>query len=229
MRDGMLDMYEKPEARAVLTDTSVGLILRVEHGRVDNVTGAERLSMGNELSDKVYQGRERIMHEEPDARTMMVDITEAVRLDAKYKDSIKNYQGRRLIMNKKSEPRDGMRKTNVKSVTKSLGEVASENILDRVFDKHGGEKPGMRAVADDILDATTLDMKHKVKYDVDNAVKTQSYEVNSKPMIKALGETVFENTLGKHREQEKPGIRAVTGNIINAIMNEKPGPRDGTL
>jgi hypothetical protein len=130
-RDGMLDMFEKPEARAVMTDTSVGLVLLVEHDRDDNVTGAVGLGMGNEVSNKVYQGRELIMHEEPETRTMMVDIIEAVRLDVKYEDSIKNYQGRRLIINKKSEPRDGMLKTNVKSVTKSLGEVASENILDR--------------------------------------------------------------------------------------------------
>jgi hypothetical protein len=32
-----------------------------------------------------------------------------------------------------------------------------------VFDKHGGEKPGMRAVRDDISEATTLDMKHEVE------------------------------------------------------------------
>jgi hypothetical protein len=71
----------------------------------------------------------------------------------------------------------------------------------------------MRAVMDDIFDATTLDMKHEVKYDVNNAVKTQSYEINSKPMIKALGETVFENTLGKtsgkHRVHEKPDISQI--------------------
>jgi hypothetical protein len=96
-RDGMLDMYEKPEARAVMIDTNIGLVLRVEHDRVDNVTDAVRLGMGNEVSIKVHQGRELIMHEEPKTRTMMVDTTEAIRLDMKYKDSIKNYQGRRLI------------------------------------------------------------------------------------------------------------------------------------
>jgi hypothetical protein len=227
MRYGMLDMHKKPEVRAVMIDANIGFVLRVEHDRVDNVTNAVRLGMGNEVSIKVYQGRELIMHEEPETRIMMVDTTEAVRIDMKYEDSIKNYQGRRLIM------RDVMRKTNSKSVIKSLGEVAFENILDRVFDKHGGEKPGMRAVMDDIFDATTLNMKHKIKYDVNNAVKTQSYEINSKPMIKALGETVFENTQGKtsgkHRVHEKPGIRAVTGDIIDAIMDEKPGPRYGTL
>ena len=95
------------------------------------------------------------MHEEPETRAMMVDTTEAVRFDMNYEASIKNYRGRRLIMNEKSEPRDGMLKTNSKSLIKSLGEVAFENILDRVLDKNGDhEKPGMRAVMDDIFDAT---------------------------------------------------------------------------
>jgi hypothetical protein len=55
----------------------------------------------------------------------------------------------------------------------------------------------------------------KDKYDVNNAVKTQLYEINSKPIIKSLGETTFENTLGKtkHRVHEKPVIRAATGDI----------------
>jgi hypothetical protein len=95
-RDGMLDMYKKPEARAVMTDTNIGLVLRVEHDRVDNVTDAVRPGMGNEVSIKDYQGREPIMHEETETRTMMVDITEAVRLDMKYEDSIKNYQGQEV-------------------------------------------------------------------------------------------------------------------------------------
>jgi hypothetical protein len=135
-RDGMLDMYEKPEARAVMIDTNIGLVLRVEHDSVDNVTDAAELGMGNEASIKVYQGRKLIMHEELETRAMMVDTTEVVRLDMKYEASIKNYQGRRLIMNEKSEPRDGMFKASSKSVIKSLGEVAFENILDRVLDKH---------------------------------------------------------------------------------------------
>jgi hypothetical protein len=112
-----------------------------------------------------------------------------------------------------------MRKTNSKSVIKSLGEVAFKNILDRVSDKHGGEKPGMRAVMDDIVNATILDMKHVAKYYVNNAVETQLYEIDSKPMIKS----------GKHKAHEKSVMRAVTGDIINAIMDEKPGSRDGTL
>jgi hypothetical protein len=91
MREGMLDMYEKPEARAVMIDTDVGLILRVEHDSVDNVTDATRLGMGNEVSIKIYQGRELIMHEEPETRAMMVDTTRAVGLDMKYEASIKDY------------------------------------------------------------------------------------------------------------------------------------------
>ena len=90
MRDEILDMYEKPEARAVMIDTSVGLVLRVEHDRVDNVTDVVMLGMGNEVSIKDYQGRELIMHKEPEMRTMMVDTTEVVRFDMKYEDSIKN-------------------------------------------------------------------------------------------------------------------------------------------
>jgi hypothetical protein len=126
---------------------------------------------------------------------MMVDTTEAIRIDMKYEGSIKNCQGKWFIMNKKSEPRDGMCKTNSKSVIKSLGKMAFKNILDKVSDKHGGEKPGMRAVMEDIVDATMLNMKHWAKYNVTNAVNTQLYEIDSKPMIKS-GNHRFMRSLG---------------------------------
>jgi hypothetical protein len=120
------------------------------------------LDMKDEAGIKVYQGRELTMHEEPETRAVMIDTTEAVRLDMKYEASIEDYQGRKLIMNEKPEPRDGMLKTNSKSMIKSLGEAAFENILDRVLGKHRvHEKPGMRAVMDDIFDAAMLDMKYE--------------------------------------------------------------------
>jgi hypothetical protein len=62
----------------------------------------------------------------------------------------------------------------------------------------------------------------KAKYDVNNAVKTQLYEINSKPMIKSLGEAAFENILGKvsgkHKVHENPGIWAMMDDIFATIM-----------
>jgi hypothetical protein len=66
----------------------------------------------------------------------MIDTNEAVRHDMKYEASIEDYQCRKLIMNEKPEPRDGMLKTIFKSVIKSLGEAAFQNILDIVLGKH---------------------------------------------------------------------------------------------
>jgi hypothetical protein len=40
--------------------------------------------MRYEAGIKVYQGKELIMHEEPETRAVMVETTEAVRLDMKY-------------------------------------------------------------------------------------------------------------------------------------------------
>jgi hypothetical protein len=139
---------------------------------------------------------------------------------------------------------------------KSLGGAAFENTPGKVSGKHRvHEKPGMRAVMDNVFNAIMLDIKYeagikahqgrelimheklearnginkttpKDKYDVNNAVKTLLYESNSKPMIKSLGVTASENTLdktsGKHRVHGKPGIRAVTGDIMDDIMDEKP-------
>jgi hypothetical protein len=87
----MLDMYEKPETRAVMIDT----------------TDAARLDMKYEAGIKVHQGRELIMHEEPETRAVMVDTTKAVRLNMKYETGIKAHQGRELIMHKEPETRDG--------------------------------------------------------------------------------------------------------------------------
>jgi hypothetical protein len=77
-------------------------------------------------------------------------------------------------------------------------------------------------------------------------------KINHKPVIKSFGEAAFENILdkdsGKHKVHEKPEMRAVMIDIINAVMlyteyeagvkvhrdsnlnmDEKPGPRDGML
>jgi hypothetical protein len=50
-----------------------------------DTTDAVRLDMKYEAGIKVYQGRELIMHKEPE----MVNTTEAVRLDMKYEAGIK--------------------------------------------------------------------------------------------------------------------------------------------
>ena len=95
-------------------------------------------------------------------RAVIADITDAVMLDMVYEASIEGYQGRKLIMYDKPEPRDGKLKTNSKPVIKFLGEADFENILGKVLGKHRvHEKPGMRAVMDDIIDAIMLNMDEK--------------------------------------------------------------------
>jgi hypothetical protein len=90
-------------------------------------------------------------------------------------------------------------------VTKSPGDIAEETILNKDPRKDKvHEEPKTN---------------YKVKYDKNNAVKTQMYEKpdlkdemlknNSKPVIKSLGGAACENPLdtdcGTHRAHEKPG------------------------
>jgi hypothetical protein len=105
-------------------------------------------------------------------------------------------------------------------VTKSLGDTAYETILDK--------DPGKNKVHE------KPENNHKVKYDKNNAVKTQMYEKpelkdgmlknNSKPVIKSLGEAAFEKPLdkdcGKYRAHEKPGTRVVIADITDTVMSD---------
>jgi hypothetical protein len=102
--------------------------------------------MKYEACIKAHQGRECIMHTEPETRDGMItkygklemraviaDITDAGMLNMVYEVGIEDFQGRKLIMYEKPELRDGILKNNSKPVIKTLGEADFENILDSLW------------------------------------------------------------------------------------------------
>ena len=181
-------------------------------------------------------------HERPGMRAVIADITNAVMPGMVYEASIEDYPDRKLIMYEKPEPRDGMLKTNSKSVIKSLGEAVFENILDKVLDKHRvHEEPGMRAVMDYIIDATILNIDQKpgprdgtlktspkyknVNVDIIDAVRfNKEYEADIQVhreinVFKELEMRMLKTTLKcKYDKNANKDEKSEMADIINAVM-----------
>jgi hypothetical protein len=126
-------------------------------------------------------------------------------------------KGEKGDMHEKPEKRDVVNDINPEGGHDDEKTADMSNVREDVH-----EKPEKRANIDSNLDFDLDSECDEAKYNVNNAVKTQLYEIDSKPMIKSLGEAVFENTLGKvsgkHRVHEKPGMRTVMDDIFDAVM-----------
>ena len=83
------------------------------------------------LGDAAFQNKDKV-HEKPETRPVMVDITGAAVLNTKYEASIKVHQGRELNRYEKPEKREMMIKFCVDTVLK--------NTLDKDPDKDTGHK-----------------------------------------------------------------------------------------
>jgi hypothetical protein len=83
------------------------------------------------LGDAAFQNKDKV-HEKPETRAVMVDITDAAVLHTEYEASIKVHQGRELNSYEKPEKREMM--------IKSCSDTVFKNTLDKDPDKDKGHK-----------------------------------------------------------------------------------------
>jgi hypothetical protein len=197
---------------------------------MDDIIDAIMLNM-----DEKPGSRDGTLKTNPKYKNVNMDIIDAVMLDKEYEAGIQVHQGGEINMFEEAETR--MPKTNPKYKNVNV-DIIDSGMLNMKYDAGIKTHQGRELIMHEKLETRNGMIKTtpKAKCDVNNAVETQLYEKpelsksNSKSMIKSLG-LAFENILGKvsgkHRIHEKPGMRAVTGDTIDAIMlnmDEKPGP-----
>jgi hypothetical protein len=108
----------------------------------------------------------------------------------------------------KFKTRDGMTKTNLKPRIKSFGAVVFKNFFDKDSGKHRvHEKPEIRSVMVDIIDASMLDMEYEAGARVHQG---RELNMNEKPELR---EGMLETNLkGKHDDNimNENGVAAPT-------------------
>jgi hypothetical protein len=124
-------------------------------------------------------GKDKV-HEKPETRAVMVDITDAFMLNTEYKAEIKVHQGRELNMYEKPETRDVMLTTKGK-YDENVNNVMDENnaaapIEDLQLKKQLYEKPEKRDMMDDIIDAVMLNTEYEAGVKVHRGRELNMYE-----------------------------------------------------
>jgi hypothetical protein len=202
----------------------------MEKNNSREIIDAAVINTEDEAGIKGHQGRERIGYEKSETRAVMIDTIDAVRPDMKYEAGNKVHQGRELIKHEEPETRDGMINKYGKSEMKALMVDTTDLMLDMEYEAGIKDYQGRKLIIHEKLETRNgmLKTKHKVKYDKNNAVKTQLYEKpgprdgmlknNSKPVIESLSEADFENILdnvfGKHQVHEKRLSRIFSTTVL---------------